>query len=162
MVKNMGLVNANQIPKFTYKEKLFAQFTYNTGVMVAAYGLYLKNAGLGMGYLISAYFGIFLLVRYTICPRCPHLLAVNDCVNLSAAIMKKIISTQRKGPLNLSEKILFIVVLYGTFVFPIYWLSSNIFLLIVFVVLYGGHLASLKLHFCRHCVNEYCIQNKGG
>lgn len=146
------------IPKFTLKEKLFAQFTYNLGVMVAAYGLYLNHTSLGIGYLVGAYIGIFLLVRYTICPRCPHLLAANDCVNLSAPIMKMIVSTKRKGPLNTFEKSLFIFVLYGAFIFPIYWLSSNSVILMAFVLLYGAHLFSLKMHFCRNCLNKSCIQ----
>lgn len=146
------------IPKFTFQEKLFARVTYNSGVLVAGYGLYLHHVGLAIGYLIYAYIGIFLLVRYTICPRCPHLTAANDCSNLSASIMKKIVSFRRQGPLNTFEKGLFFAVLYGTFVFPIYWLSSNFLLLTAFILLYGGHLLSLKIHFCRKCANQDCMQ----
>jgi hypothetical protein len=154
----MRIENENPIPKFTLKEKLIAQLTYNSGVMVGAYGLYLNNTSLGIGYFIGAYLGIFLLVRYTICPRCPHLRVADDCANLSASIMKKIVSKKRKGFLNTFEKGLFIVGLYGTFVFPIYWLASNIILLTAFILLYGGHLLSLQMHFCRKCANKCCIQ----
>ena len=157
--KYLGMKNEIPIPKFTLTEKLFAQLTYNAGVMVAAYGLYLNDTSLGIGYLIGAYTGIFLLVRYTICPRCPHLTIANDCVNLSASIMKKIVSFKRSGPLNTFEIGLFITVLYGTFFFPIYWLSSNHLFLMAFVLLYGGHLLSLKIHFCRKCSNKSCIQS---
>jgi hypothetical protein len=146
------------IPKFTFLEKLFARVTYNTGVLVAGYGLYLNHAGLGIGYFIGAYVGIFLLVRYTICPRCPHLTTANDCSNLSASIMKKIVSFKRKGPLSTFERGLFFTVLYGTFVFPVYWLSANRLLLTAFILLYGGHLLSLKMHFCRKCANQSCMQ----
>jgi hypothetical protein len=156
----MTIENENPIPKFTFQEKLFAQLTYNTGVMVGAYGLYLSNTSLGIGYFIGAYFGIFLLVRYTICPRCPHLHGADDCANLSASIMRKIVSTKRKGPLNIFEKSLFFAVLYGTFIFPILWLSFDNILLTVFVILYGSHLLSLKLHFCRNCQNRSCVQCK--
>jgi hypothetical protein len=156
----MSLKNEIPIPKFTLKEKLFAQLTYNAGVMVGAYGLYLNNTSLGAGYLIGAYTGIFLLVRYTICPRCPHLTSADDCANLSASIMKKIVSFKRNGPLNTFEKGLFVAVLYGTFVFPIYWLSSNIVFLTAFILLYGGHLLSLRMHFCRKCANKSCMQRK--
>jgi hypothetical protein len=151
--------NEKAIPEFTVGEKWFAQVTYNSGVMVAAWGLYLNNPKLGIGFLLGAYIGIFLLVRYTVCPRCPHLHTADDCVNLSASIMKKIVSMRRRGPLNAFEKSLFVIVLYGTFIFPIYWLSSNIPFLIAFIILYGGHLLSLKMHFCRNCENKSCIQN---
>jgi hypothetical protein len=146
------------IPKFTFKEKLFARITYNAGVLVAAYGLYLNNPVLGAAYFVGAYTGIFLLVRYTICPRCPHLAVADDCANLSPSVMKKIVCFKRKGPLNIFEKSLFIIGLYGSFVFPIYWLSSEITLLIAFVLLYGGHLLSLRMHFCRKCANKSCLQ----
>ena len=154
----MGKENENPIPKFTFKEKLFAQFTYNSGVMVAAYGLYINHTSLGIGYLVGAYLGIFLLVRYTICPRCPHLHEANDCVNLPPALMKKIISEKRRGPLNIYEKVLFITSLYGAFLLPIYWLASNAILLIIFLLLFGGHLVSLHMHFCRNCANKDCLQ----
>ena len=154
--------NEKLIQKFTFKEKAYAQCTYNSGVLVAAYGLYLNQPSLGFGYLFGAYSGILLLVRYTICPRCPHLHAANDCVNLSAFLMKKIVSMKRIGPLNVFEKSLFVVVLYGTFIFPIYWLSSHPVILIAFVILYGGHLLSLKMHYCKNCANISCMQNKSG
>jgi hypothetical protein len=156
----MSVLNENLFPRFSLKEKLFAQITFNTGVMAAAYGLYLHHAGLGIGYLLGAYLGIFLLVRYTICPRCPHLLAANDCVNLSASIMKMIVASKRKGALSTFEKGLFVVVLYGIFIFPIYWLSSNTSILIAFIILYGGHLLSLRMHFCKNCMNKSCVQNR--
>jgi hypothetical protein len=159
-LKAVSIENKNSIRKFTFREKFFAQFTYNAGVMIAAYGLYLKNASFGIGYLIGSYVGILLLIRYTICPRCPHLHVVNDCVNLPAPIMKKIISPKRNGSLSIYEKSLFIIVLYGTFIVPIYWLSSNFVVLAAFLILYGGHLLSLRLHFCKNCENKDCIQYK--
>lgn len=157
----MSIESGDSLGTFTFKEKLFAQFTYNIAVMIAVYGLYLNNKSLGIGYLIGAYIGIVLLIRYTICPRCPHLHVANDCVNLPAPIMKKIVSPNRKGTLNIFEKSLFIIVLYGTFILPIYWLSSNIIILIAFIILYGGHLLSLRVHFCKNCANKSCIQNRG-
>ena len=54
----MNIENEYSIQAFTLKEKIFSQFTYNAGVMVAAYGLYLNNPGLGIGYLVGAYIGI--------------------------------------------------------------------------------------------------------
>ncbi len=142
---------------FSIREKIFAQFTFVAGVMAASYGLFLENTFLGVGYLLYSGIGIFLLMRYTICPRCPHLHIANDCVNLPASIVKKIVS-KRTGPLNISEKTLFIVVLYGIFILPIYWLCSTPVILTVFVILYGSHLLSLHTYFCPKCENNSCIQ----
>jgi hypothetical protein len=145
---------------FTFREKLFAQLTYNAGVIVAAYGLFLNSPSLAVAYLLYSYIGILLLIRYTICPRCPHLHVANDCVQLPSSIMKMIISSNRKGPLSLPEKILFLLVLYGTFMIPIYWIASNKVILATFLLLFGGHLLGLHIHFCQKCENTSCIQNR--
>ena len=145
---------------FTLKEKIYAQFTFNAGVLTGAYGLFLNNTILGISYLLYSYIGIVLLMRYTVCPRCPHLHVANDCVQLHPSITKIIISPKRKGPLNMFEKILFIMVLYGILILPIYWIYSNTIILVLFLLFYGGQLLGLHLHFCRDCQNRSCIQNR--
>ncbi len=156
----MDSLENNAVSVFTFGEKLYAQITFNAGVAVAAYGLYQTHPGLGIAYLAFAFTGILLLVRYTVCPRCPHLHMANDCVQVPAPFMKKIISSKRSGPLNRYEKILFVGVLYGIFFLPLYWLSFQPMILALFTALYGGHLLGLRLHFCRHCQNTACIQNR--
>jgi hypothetical protein len=146
--------------KFTFLEKIFAQFTYNAGVMVATYGLYLSNPNLALAYFLFSYIGILIVVRYTICPRCRHLNAGNDCVQLPVSIMKKLISPNRKGPLSSVEKLLLPVVLFGTLLLPLYWLSSHVLILIIFLTLFGGHLLGLYLHFCPNCENRFCVKNR--
>lgn len=144
---------------FTLKEKIFAQFAYNGGVIVGAIGLYTVNPIIAVGFLLYAYVGITLLMRYTVCPRCPHLLVAGDCVQLPAAAVKVIISSSRKGQLNLMEKTLFFAVLYGNLVLPIYWLLSEPIYLAAFLIIYGGgSLLGLHLHFCRRCENIVCVQ----
>lgn len=157
----MNTNDQNSIESFSLKEKIFAQVTFNAGIITAAYGLFLNNTILGMAYLVYAYIGIVLLMRYTVCPRCPHLHIANDCVQLHPSIVKIIISPKRKGPLNIYEKILFIMVLYGILIFPIYWIASNVIILVLFLLLYGGGtLLGLHLHFCPNCKNKVCIQNR--
>lgn len=156
----MDTNDIDSICTFTLKEKIYAQFTFNAGVLTGAYGLYLNNTILGISYLIYSYIGIVLLMRYTVCPRCPHLHVANDCVQLHPSITKIIVSPKRKGPLNLFEKILFVMVLYGILIIPIYWIYSNILILVLFLLFYGGQLLGLHLHFCRDCQNRNCIQNR--
>ena len=150
----------NSICTFTLREKIYAQFTFNAGVLTGAYGLFLKNKILAFFYLLYAYVGIFLLMRYTVCPRCPHLHEANDCVQLHPSLTKIIVSPKRKGPLTIFEKILFIMVLYGILILPIYWIYSNTIILVLFLLFYGGQLLGLHLHFCRNCQNRSCLQNR--
>ncbi len=147
------------ICSFTLKEKIYAQVTFNAGVLTGAYGLFLHNVILGISYLLYSYIGIALLMRFTVCPRCPHLLVANDCVQLPPSMALAIVSSKRKGPLNIFEKILFIMVLYGILILPIYWIYSNTIIFALFLILYGGQLLGLHFYFCRGCQNRSCIQN---
>lgn len=142
---------------FTFQEKLFAQFTYNAGVLVAAYGLLINSTGLAVAYLLFSYIGILVVIRYTVCPRCPHLHIANDCVQLPAAIMKRIVSPNHRGPISIPEKLLLALVLYGTLLLPIYWLVANKLILVIFLMIFGGHLLGLHVHFCQKCENRSCI-----
>jgi cell division protein FtsL len=145
---------------FTTKEKVFAQFTYNAGVIVATYGLFLQNSALALTYFLFSYFGILMVVKYTVCPRCQYLNIGNDCVQLPASVMKILISPNRKGTMNLFEKFLLPTVLLSTLILPIYWISSNILILTIFLVFFGGHLLGLYIHFCPNCENKVCVQNR--
>ncbi len=142
---------------FSLREKIFAQFTFSIGVIVASYGLFLENTLWGIGYLLYVTISFFLLMRYTICPRCPHLHVANDCVNLPPSIVKKIIS-KRKGALSIFEKTIFVLALYGSFALPIYWIYSKPIILITFLIFYGSHLLGLHTYYCPKCENKSCIQ----
>ncbi len=155
----MNTAGKNVISSFSIGEKLYAQVTFHGGILIGAYGMLLNSTALGLAYLIYAYIGILLLMRYTVCPRCPHLLVAQDCVQLHPKLTQKIISPNHKGPLNLYEKVIFIMVLYGIFIFPIYWIISNTLIFILFLLFYGGQLLGLHLHFCPKCENKICIHN---
>ncbi|MCP4215910.1 MAG: hypothetical protein GY765_14750 [bacterium] len=87
----MDTENNKTICSFSLKEKLYAQISFHGGVLTGAYGLFLVSAGLGIAYLLYAYIGILLLMRYTVCPRCPHLRVANDCLQLHPSMTKIII-----------------------------------------------------------------------
>jgi hypothetical protein len=156
----MNKKDNNYICTFTLKEKIFAQFSFHAGVLTGAYGIFLSNKILGIAYLLYSYIGIVLLMRYTVCPRCPHLHVANDCLQLHPSITKIIVSPNRKGALNIIEKILFFMVLYGILLLPIYWIASNTIILVLFLLFYGGLLLTMHLHFCPNCQNESCVQNR--
>lgn len=156
----MDTTACGSVRGFTLKEKLFAQISFNGGVIIGTYGLFQHDISLAVIYFLYAYIGIFLVVRYTVCPRCPHLHGAGDCLQLKASLTRRIISKNRKGPLNLYEKILFVMVIYGILIFPVYWIASDLIVLILFLLFYGGSLLGLWLYFCRECQNQTCIQNR--
>ena len=151
---------SNEMKRFTSREKVIAAVPFNLSILVGAYGLYLVNWKLTVFYLLYSYVGVLMMMRYTICPRCPHLLKNNDCLNMPPALAKKLISSKRQGPLNFYEKLLHRSVAYGMLLIPLYWLVSSVYLLIPFVVLYLIGQCTFRYHFCKNCQNEVCIQNR--
>ena len=148
--------------KFTFSaiEKIIAAIPFNASILIGAYGLFLTSWALTVLYLVFSYVGILVMMRYTICPRCPHLLKGNDCLNLPAPFVKKLIAKNRKGPLNNFEKMLHRTVKYGILIIPIYWLLPYLYLLIPFAVFYFIGQVTFIFYFCRQCKNEVCIQNR--
>jgi len=65
--------------KFSLKEKIITQCGFHGGILIGAYGLYLSHS-YAIAYLLFSYIGISLLMRFTVCPRCPHLFDGNDRV----------------------------------------------------------------------------------
>ncbi len=157
----MNKDNLNSIGTFTLWEKFSVQFSAFAGIAAGTYGLYLSNIYLGIAYLLYVLFSYFLLMRYTVCPRCPYLLVADDCVQLPTKLTKIIISAERSGPLNRFEKFLFNNAWYGSLIIPIYWLLSEPIILLIFLIFYGGGLLLLtKLYFCPKCENKVCMKNK--
>ncbi len=152
--------NCKSMCTFSIKEKLYAQLSFNGGIIIGTYGLFQHSTTLAVLYFLYSYVGIIFLMRYTVCPRCPHLKLAGDCLQLHPSLTKKIISQHRKGPLNKYEKLLFVIVLYGILIIPIYWIKSSLPILILFLLVYGGLLLSLRFYFCRICRNTSCIQNR--
>ncbi|MBU1002507.1 MAG: hypothetical protein KKE73_08285 [Proteobacteria bacterium] len=144
---------------FSVGEKIFAQVTFNLSVFIAAYSLWLVRPIFAVAYLVYALGSFTLLMRYTICARCPHLFQAGDCLFLPASLARKIVASDRSGPLGFAEKTLLIGAFAGTFLPPIFWLSSPL-LFGGYVLMAGGCILGLLLHFCRHCHNMICPLNR--
>ena len=145
---------------FSATEKIIAAIPFNASILIGAYGLSLTNWVLTAFYLAFSYIGVLAMMRYTICPRCPHLLEGNDCLNMPVPVVKKLIAKNRTGPLNTYEKMLHRTVKYGILLIPVYWLLPHLHLFIPFAAFYFIGQATFTFHFCRHCENEVCIQNR--
>ena len=157
----MDKKNSNSISKFTSLEKFSVQFSAFAGITAATYGLCLTNIYIGIAYPLYVLISYFLLMRYTVCPRCPHLLVADDCLQVPTRLTKIIISNKRNGPLNQYEKIIFNLAWYGSLLIPIYWLFSKPIILVAFLILYGGGVLLLtKLHFCSRCEIKICMKNR--
>ena len=153
--------NSNSISKFTFWEKFSVQFSAFAGISAATYGLCLSNINIGIAYLLYVLISYFLLMRYTVCPRCPYLLVADDCLQLPTRLTKIIISTKRNGSLNRYEKIIFNNAWYGSLLIPIYGLLSKPIILIAFLIFYGGGVIIItKLHFCPKCEHKFCMKNR--
>lgn len=147
--------------RFSIMEKCIAGVLFNGGVLVGTWGIWLESPGLALAYLAYALGSFTLLMRYTICPRCPHQLEADDCLFVPPKLARRIIDRQRKGPLPLWQIGIFYAAFVGTFLIPVPFLLDHGMLLLVYAALIGGLLAAFRFHFCsRRCRVAICPLNK--
>lgn len=150
------LAHNNSYKKFSSFEKAYARITFNAFFITGVYAIYKNNIIAGTSYILFVLIGILLIMRYWICPRCPHIEKYSDCLNLPYKGTVKIIKKYSSLPLNKTEKIYYILTLSGFAIIPQYWLAKNSKHLVIFwifaILFYGG----LLLHFCRKCLNTLC------
>lgn len=127
--------DCGSVKGFSTGEKIFAQGTFNAAVIIGAYGMGLQSPLLALIYVVFAIGSFTLLMRYTICARCPHLLVAGDCLFLPASLAMKVISEQHTGPLTGWGKVILYCAPLGTMLIPVYWLLSSPILLGCFLFL---------------------------
>ncbi len=149
-----------QVYRFTLKDKIVGQLALNAGVLIGAYGMWLSSPWLALGYLVYVYGGLVLVTRYTVCPRCPHVLEADSCLFMSAGFVRKVMSDSRSGPLRPGEKLILYMVFGGMALIPIYWLLPHLWLLGAYVLAQAAMSLVFRRYLCRVCENEICPLNK--
>jgi len=159
MSKQCQDADCGPVKGFSVGEKLFAQGTFNAAIITGAYAMALQSPLLALGYVVFAIGSFTLLMRYTICTCCPHLLVAKDCLFLPASLAIKLISKQRSGSLSGWEKFILYSAPLGTILIPVYWLLSSPILLACFLLFSGACVFGLRLHFCKECKTIVCPMN---
>jgi len=159
MSKQCQGTDCGSVKGFSAGEKIFAQGTFNGAVIIGAYGMALQSPLLALAYVVFAIGSFTLLMRYTFCARCPHLLVAGDCLFLPASLAKKVISKQHSGPLSGREKIIMYSAPLGTICIPVYWLLPSPVLLACFFIFAGACVLGLRMHFCKECQTIVCPMN---
>lgn len=160
MGEMMDLENGcSDVCTFSLGEKLIVRSSFFVGVAIGAYGMWLANAWLAVGYLLYAAVGYSLLMRYTVCSRCPHVLVANDCLFIPASLVRAFVA-KRTGELLGWEKGILLCAVIGTAGLPLYWLLSDITLLSVYLLSTIGCFVVLYLRMCkRKCQVVVCPLN---
>ena len=159
MNESLSGVPGAAVITFSFGEKLYIRSTFYLSVLLGMYAMWPSGPGLVLGY--GAFVGVSssLLMRYTVCARCPHLLRADDCLFVPAPLAKMLVSP-REGGLTAWEIVIALVAAAGTVVVPVYWLAATPLLLAVFLLLTLGYVIGLKGHVCKKCQVEVCPLNR--
>lgn len=144
---------------FSRGDKLLVSGTFYGSIAVGAWGIWPTSPGAALGYLAYALIGYVLLMRYTVCARCPHLFEENDCLFVPVPLAKTFVKP-RQGPLQRWEYLLALCVAGGTIIIPLYWLIHTPLTLIAYLILTATCIASLKRRICTKCRVEVCPMNR--
>jgi hypothetical protein len=140
-------------------EKLWIRSTFYLSVLIGMYGLWPAGPGPALGYLAFVAVSYGLLMRYSVCARCPHLFVAGDCLFMPASLARKLVSP-RSGGLKVWEAGVALAAAVGTVAIPVYRLAAEPLLLALFLGLSLGYVIGLAGHVCRKCQVEVCPCNR--
>ena len=146
--------------RFTFADKVLGNLALYAGVAIGAWAMYLAEPWLALGYVAFVVVGLLLVVRYTVCPRCPHLLENGDCLFVPPGFAAGFISRSRSGPMGLGEKLILYGVFGGMALIPVYWLLGRPWLLGAYGLAQVFVALAFRCNLCRKCENEACPLNK--
>ena len=147
------------IRTFSLGEKLLIRLSFYLSVLVGVYGMWTASPWLALGYAIFVGVSYTLLMRFSVCARCPHVFVAGDCLFVPASLVKLLVEP-RQGRLKGWEGGVAMIAVVGTIAIPIYWLVADPVLLIAFLALSLGYLVGLAGHLCKKCQVEVCPLNR--
>lgn len=148
------------VPGFSLAEKILFQGAFYLGLAMGFLGLWAAGPLWALGWLACAVAGFTLLVRYTVCARCPHLSRAGDCLFLPPSLVRRLAAPGRAGALNWVEKGIFFGAFGVTVLGPVPWLVHRPAYLAVYVLLWSAFLAGMLLKVCRKCAVTACPLNR--
>lgn len=146
---------------FSLAEKLWAQLSFIGMGVVGTVGIVLADPLWLAPYIVIYWYGVLgVVVRHLACPRCAHLHEFGDCLQAPASVARWLIKKRKYGSFSVGERMLFLLIMIGAPLYPLYWLRDRPLLLGLFLAFvaawYGGQL----LRFCKHCRVTSCPFNR--
>lgn len=151
--------SCTKVCTFGLGEKLFIRVAFYVAAIVGTYGIWLSSPSLALAYAAYVGIGYGLLMRYSVCARCPHVFVANDCLFMPAPLVKLIVAP-RQGRLAVWEAGVAVCAVSGTVAIPLYWLADHTALLVTFLVLTGCYFVGLVGRICKKCQVEVCPLNR--
>lgn len=146
---------------FSLPEKLYAQLSFFAMAITGTVGIAVADWRWALPYLLLHVYGVpGIIMRHVICPRCPHILAYDDCLQAPPRLTKLLIKARKTTPLSTAETAAHYLIFLLIPVFPLYWLPEQPFLLAVFATSAVAWYAGQFLYFCKRCRNAACPFNR--
>lgn len=145
--------------RFHLWEKTLVRGTFYVATLLGIYAIWPAGPGPALGYAAYVAVSYTLLMRYSVCARCPHLFEVGDCLFVPAPLAR-VITSPWQGRLKAWEGGIAVIAAVGTAVIPLYWLAAKPLLMAVFLLLTFGYVAGLTAHACKKCRVEVCPLNR--
>ena len=147
--------------KFSLWEKIYAQSSFAVMGIAGSFGILLEDWIWVIPYAFIGGYGILgIIVRHVLCPRCPHIYAYGDCLQAPPSLVKWLIKKQKTYPFSKAERVLFFVIAIGIPTYPLYWLWSNKWLMVVFLASAIMWFSGQLFYLCKRCRVKECPMNR--
>ena len=148
---------------FSIWEKLWAQLSFLGLGIIGTIAIIQYDWKWVLPYVFVYWYGIpGIIMRHTNCTRCPHLHEFGDCLQAPVWFTRWTLKnvSRKFTPFTSLERVLFYFIFITIPVYPIYFLASNTFLLIAFLVFVAMWYGAQFFHFCKACRIKECPFNR--
>jgi hypothetical protein len=146
---------------FSPLEKAYAQVSFLVMGIAGTAGIVIADWPWVVPYLAIYWYGVpGIVMRYLVCPRCPHLHEFGDCLQAPVAVTKWLSQSRKTSPLSAAQQFLFYAIFLLIPTYPIFWLLSTPVLLIPFLIGASMWYSGQFVYFCKRCRVYDCPFNR--
>ena len=146
---------------FSLRAKMWAQISFLGMGIIGTIVTAQYDWKWAIPYVLVFWYGIpGIIMRHLNCPRCPHLHEYGDCLQAPVFLTRVLAKNRKFHPYSLLEKLLFYSIFILIPVYPIYWLLSNLALLVSFLLMASMWYVGQFFYFCKRCRVEQCPFNR--
>lgn len=147
------------VDRFSLKEKFLMRTGWFGFMAVGFYGIHRQDPLWAFIYAGFGLLGFVLVVLPGLCAHCPYPSKHDTCLFLPPALVRKFYPY--RGPnMSLTGKTATLAALAGMAIMPLFWLTQDVYLLSVFILIGLPVLAVFPFYYCRRCRHTGCPMNR--
>jgi hypothetical protein len=145
--------------RYTFIDFLYYTTLLAVPLFTALYAAWKRSTGWMIFYIVLCAAAVAVIYRFY-CTHCPHYTREGRTTRCMFFWGMPKFFRSRPGPLRLLDKTVAVVMPIILVIFPLYWLSRQLGLMIIFILSLIAFFSTVRRNECRRCIYVDCPVNK--